>query len=342
MEQTKEYSLKYDNLKIYSETDLSEYDLVNLRKLYSPIIGSVAISLYSHFFDALSSPNNANSISYRDLSLFLFETPEKIHDARKKLEVFNLIEVFEKHDEYSIIIKLNKPETKERFKNNSLYSKYLRKALGFEKANQLLSSSTFNFNDKSLTNVTSGWVDFLDQYKDYSFQLDQNLKNNKIEFIKSQMKNYSFEDENIYLNSNSSSYNLNLVTNEKNNNLYEVIKKEKVDFYLQFQHGIKLSEEKNTLLKNKISFWKSQIFNEHIINLVLFLTSKLRKFNKVESWYLEVDKLITKICKKEAYLNFEMAEEFVIKTYLESDLDKTSLNTYISEKNNYFKFKKAV
>lgn len=51
-------SLKYDNIKVHSEQELSENDLVNLRRLYSPIIGSVVVSLYSYLYDSLKIQKN--------------------------------------------------------------------------------------------------------------------------------------------------------------------------------------------------------------------------------------------------------------------------------------------
>ncbi|BAP39640.1 DnaD domain protein [Metamycoplasma canadense] len=150
--------MKYLNFYIDNPYDISSKDLINLRKLYSPIIGSLGIAFYHHLYDL----HNTNKIKKHDLletSEFLVLDEEQINKTKEILEGIGLLKTFQDKNG-NLIFKLIKPLNANEISNNILVSSILKSKLGENKFNDLINENAiYSYDENNINDVSKNFFD---------------------------------------------------------------------------------------------------------------------------------------------------------------------------------------
>ena len=160
-----------DTYIVRNATILRKEDQDILVKLYEPLIGSTAISLYFTFWSDLDILNimstertHHNLMSCKRLKL------EDILEAREKLEGIGLIKTyFKKGDVNSYVYELYSPLEPNEFFDNPILSTTLESNVGKREVNRLIKYFMIpSANLEGYENITSKFSDVFDSVSNYS------------------------------------------------------------------------------------------------------------------------------------------------------------------------------
>jgi replication initiation and membrane attachment protein len=150
----------------YTKFEIHSGDIKIIRKLYLPIIGPDAQSLYFQLDDlAFNSKNNANSIAnninnlFKSLNINLVE----FNNARKKLEAVGLLKTFLSNDETKYAFEILAPLSAYKFLQNPLLKNLLQKQIGEIRLDNLMhfyKQTKMDLDD--YVNVTASFTDLFD------------------------------------------------------------------------------------------------------------------------------------------------------------------------------------
>lgn len=122
---------KLDKVNIYASAFLSIDDYSSLSLLYTPVVGPRAISIYEMLYNIINRQTLAiDNIVYINILDLLGIDDDTFYDSRLKLEALGLIETLKKDNEYLFLLKT--PLTPKQFLLDSVFSVYLREAVGAE------------------------------------------------------------------------------------------------------------------------------------------------------------------------------------------------------------------
>ena len=171
-----------DGYLVSASTYIDNYDIEIVQVLYQPIIGIVAVALYSylrfeidHKLILSERKLNKNIIDGLGISI-----PE-LYDARLKLEATGLIKTFEGEDKLGKyhIYELQKPLNEVKFFTDDLLSTALLEMVGNEKFKKLSLWNKFDNNYHDKKEVTKQFFDVFNLNKD-NIVLQAQLNNSKI------------------------------------------------------------------------------------------------------------------------------------------------------------------
>jgi len=119
---------------IQSQSDLSAADFKVLALLYQPLMGLEAHALYTTFYQLV---NKTGRVSYTHAELFdLLDLKQAdFLKMRNKLEALNLLQVYQKEDEYLYFMKA--PLTAKQFLVDTVFGSYLQSEIGEQNTNLL-------------------------------------------------------------------------------------------------------------------------------------------------------------------------------------------------------------
>ncbi len=132
------------NSKYKAKISFDDYSNVNdiLVSYYLPIIKSDAFSLYSALvIDARNSMINTLYVSIERVVSMINLSIEKIEDSISRLELVNLIEIFQE-EENQFVFKLNKPLSPEEFNSSEQFTELLKASAGVD--NLEINNKLFN------------------------------------------------------------------------------------------------------------------------------------------------------------------------------------------------------
>ena len=169
-----------DKIFITQVKKLDETDFINLRNLYTPILGLFPVSIYQLLIDC----NKLNQKNFQYSSLEYLKNVLKIDENtfennRKKLEAVGLMRTFEKADNKTFLFVLNKPLTPLQFKNNSFLYRELLKVINeqdFERIFFYQKETSFDKSD--FKEKTVKFYDLFDisKHQNFSAQEDNTLE----------------------------------------------------------------------------------------------------------------------------------------------------------------------
>ncbi len=116
---------------IESRQRIFEQDFINLRKLYSPIIGPLATALYQYLID--SCKTNYYKTDYKPMKLILSSlhmSNDDLLSARKTLEAVGLLQTFTKHDDNIFLLSVFSPLSIDKFSKNKILWNRLLHTIG--------------------------------------------------------------------------------------------------------------------------------------------------------------------------------------------------------------------
>src|SRR5690606_12765502 len=122
--------------QLHISSDLANQDFKVLALLYQPLLGVDAHSLFITFYQ-LNNKTRLSTYTHQQLFDLLDLKQADFLKMRNKLEALNLLEVFQKADEYIYILKT--PLTAKQFLLDTVFGSYLQSEIG-EKHVELLAS----------------------------------------------------------------------------------------------------------------------------------------------------------------------------------------------------------
>ncbi len=124
--------LPADIYQVVNKCLLNDYDKLILNMLYTPIIGTTAITLYNTFYDELKANNYmSNELTHHHLVTNLGESLDNIKKARLKLEGIGLLKTYYMEGNVnSYVYELYSPLTINEFFNHPIFSTVLKNNVG--------------------------------------------------------------------------------------------------------------------------------------------------------------------------------------------------------------------
>lgn len=119
---------------IQSQSDLSAADFKVLALLYQPLMGLEAHALYTTFYQ-LVNKTGRNTYTHSELFDLLDLKQADFLKIRNKLEALNLLQVYQKEDEYLYFMKA--PLTAKQFLVDTVFGSYLQSEIGEQNTNFL-------------------------------------------------------------------------------------------------------------------------------------------------------------------------------------------------------------
>jgi len=150
---------------LQSQSDLSAADFKVLALLYQPLMGLEGQALYTTFYQLI---NKTNRNSYTHTELFDLLNLKQIDflKIRNKLEALNLLQVFQKEDEFLYFMKA--PLTAKQFLMDTVFGSYLQSEIGEKNLNLLTSMFKMDvLSTEGFENVTKSF-DALYEFKSLS------------------------------------------------------------------------------------------------------------------------------------------------------------------------------
>jgi len=150
---------------LQSQSDLSAADFKVLALLYQPLMGLEGQALYTTFYQLI---NKTNKNTYTHTELFDLLNLKQIDflKIRNKLEALNLLQVFQKEDEFLYFMKA--PLTAKQFLMDTVFGSYLQSEIGEKNLNLLTSMFKMDvLSTEGFENVTKSF-DALYEFKSLS------------------------------------------------------------------------------------------------------------------------------------------------------------------------------
>ena len=150
---------------LQSQSDLSAADFKVLALLYQPLMGLEGQALYTTFYQLI---NKTNKNTYTHTELFDLLNLKQIDflKIRNKLEALNLLQVFQKEDEFLYFMKA--PLTAKQFLMDTVFGSYLQSEIGEKNLNLLTSMFKMEvLSTEGFENVTKSF-DTLYEFKSLS------------------------------------------------------------------------------------------------------------------------------------------------------------------------------
>lgn len=150
---------------LQSQSDLSAADFKVLALLYQPLMGLEGQALYTTFYQLI---NKTNKSTYTHTELFDLLNLKQIDflKIRNKLEALNLLQVFQKEDEFLYFMKA--PLTAKQFLMDTVFGSYLQSEIGEKNLNLLTSMFKMDvLSTEGFENVTKSF-DALYEFKSLS------------------------------------------------------------------------------------------------------------------------------------------------------------------------------
>ncbi len=119
---------------IQSQSDLSAADFKVLALLYQPLMGLDAHALYTTFYQ-LVNKTGRNTYTHAELFDLLDLKQADFLKMRNKLEALNLLQVYQKEDEYLYFMKA--PLSAKQFLVDTVFGSYLQSEIGEQNTNLL-------------------------------------------------------------------------------------------------------------------------------------------------------------------------------------------------------------
>lgn len=120
--------------KIHIQSDLSSGDFKSLSLLYQPLLGMDAHSLYITFYQLLNQTHR-QSFAHQELFDLLNIKQSAFLNMRHKLEALNLIQTYQKNDEFVYMMKA--PLSAKQFLTDTVFGSYLQSEIGEKNLNIL-------------------------------------------------------------------------------------------------------------------------------------------------------------------------------------------------------------
>jgi len=150
---------------LQSQSDLSAADFKVLALLYQPLMGLEGQALYTTFYQLINKTNR-NSYTHTELFDLLNLKQLDFLKIRNKLEALNLLQVFQKEDEFLYFMKA--PLTAKQFLMDTVFGSYLQSEIGEKNLNLLTSMFKMDIlSTEGFENVTKSF-DALYEFKSLS------------------------------------------------------------------------------------------------------------------------------------------------------------------------------
>jgi len=150
---------------LQSQSDLSAADFKVLALLYQPLMGLEGQALYTTFYQLINKTNR-NSYTHTELFDLLNLKQLDFLKIRNKLEALNLLQVFQKEDEFLYFMKA--PLTAKQFLMDTVFGSYLQSEIGEKNLNLLTSMFKMDvLSTEGFENVTKSF-DALYEFKSLS------------------------------------------------------------------------------------------------------------------------------------------------------------------------------
>ncbi|MCO7134579.1 DnaD domain protein [Ligilactobacillus salivarius] len=242
-----------DGYLVSASTYIDNHDIEIVQVLYQPIIGIVAVALYSYLrFEIdpkliLSERKlNKNIIDGLGISI-----PE-LYDARLKLEATGLIKTFEGEDKLGKyhIYELQKPLNEVKFFTDDLLSTALLEMVGNEKFKKLSLWNKFDNNYHDKKEVTKQFFDVFNLNKD-NIVLQAQLNNSKISNDESLINRQKVSlDMTVFSDFIKNSY----ISSDDVMDHLDIIKSVKLVYGIDEFQLVKLLEKAINVTNNKIDY----------------------------------------------------------------------------------------
>ena len=120
--------------RIHIQSDLSSGDFKSLALLYQPLLGMDAHGLYITFYQLINQTGR-QIFSHQELFDFLNIKQTVFLNMRHKLEALNLIQTFQKNDDFIYMMKT--PLSAKQFLTDTVFGSYLQSEIGEKNLNIL-------------------------------------------------------------------------------------------------------------------------------------------------------------------------------------------------------------
>ncbi len=121
--------------KLYMQSDLSTSDFKVLSLLYQPLLGMQSYALYTTFYQMIHQ-DNIETLTHQILFDLLDLKQTEFLKMRYKLEALNLMETYQKADEYIYLLKT--PLTAKQYLTDTVFGSYLQSEIGDKNLNILV------------------------------------------------------------------------------------------------------------------------------------------------------------------------------------------------------------
>ena len=168
-----------DSYIVKNATVLNNEDRMVLIKLYEPVIGSTAVSLYYTFWSNLDSMNiMSTEYTHHYLMASMRLKLEDILEAREKLEGIGLIKTYVKEsDVNSYIYELYSPLSPKEFIDSPILSVTLKSNVGKREYNRILKYFEIPKIDlKGYKDITLKFSDVFDSISNYDVDENENIR----------------------------------------------------------------------------------------------------------------------------------------------------------------------
>lgn len=152
--------------KIHIQSDLSSGDFKSLALLYQPLLGMGAHSLYVTFYQ-LVNQTHRRDYAHQELFDLLNIKQSTFLGMRHKLEALNLIQTFQKQDDF--VYKMKAPLSAKQFLTDTVFGSYLQSEIGEKNLNIL--AEMFKKNQPSIEGYDNKTKAFDELYEFKSLNL---------------------------------------------------------------------------------------------------------------------------------------------------------------------------
>ncbi|EGV00267.1 DnaD domain protein [Mycoplasmopsis columbina] len=287
--------LNYPLFKVTFKNPVSGEDLRNLRKFYTPLLGSHAIILYEYLRDLTLSQNDNGYHDFNMLQHFLNLSAEDLNQARNKLEAVSLLTVFEDEFKQISLLRLETPLNNKTIKKNFALKNKLIKLIGKENFKKLTEEYILRDTETThLKDVSANYNDVFNEDEEFDFLFNTQ----ELQLVQSEFKTIE------------SSLNNQKLPDLKYKNIYEaLIKDSSENFYAQLTKTTIDQETYNLINKAYLMG-----FNDQCINLVFYYAYEINN-KKINCAYVEkilndfYEKDVTDFNVIESYLDNVMASK---------------------------------
>lgn len=176
--------LMYDQFKLIEKKQLNSDDINSLTKLYLPLMGIDAYSLYI----ALSSLNVSKIYNYKSLIDTLhFRSVKSVNNASSKLEALGLLDVYVNKDNNYVYV-LNRPMSQREFLKEESLRTLLQNQIGEDAVLELINEIKYDL--KGYKKITKGFDEVYSITLEGKFDIIDKLVPSEFE-IKNEGFNYS-------------------------------------------------------------------------------------------------------------------------------------------------------
>ncbi|VEU75703.1 DnaD domain-containing protein [Mycoplasmopsis maculosa] len=289
-------NINYPFFKVHINGHINSEDFKNLRKFYSPILGSNAILLYEYLKDLGSADNNEFGFyDYDSLTYLLNMEIEKINEARIKLESVSLLSTMVDELDRKTVFIIEKPLDRNSVKKNAFIGNQLIKIMGKMNFEHLLGKEKSIIINKArhLVDISAKFEDvFISDDSPYDLEeVNSNLTETKEinKYIQEKIQFDTFKYSNLYesiLKDDSRVFYSRMIGEEPSSNIVTLIKESRNNDFndpcinLVFYYAFEANGKINSLYAEKI--------------IQSLIDNKIIKFETVEKY---LDDIASKKCK---------------------------------------------